>query len=89
MASGFTIASPYDAPHYRKPAKTAKLIDLRFDVLLDPRSEMMLPLSVLAESLPDLLWNPQGGGTRIPPDAAVRPEELWHLHLARIGLMSD
>jgi 5-methylcytosine-specific restriction enzyme A len=86
MASGFAVSTPFEAPHYSDPKKTANYTDLRYDVLLNPRSEVLLHRSLLLSELPDVHWSPQGSGITIAPEAAARLEELWRHHLASIGL---
>jgi len=86
MASGFTVSAPFEARHYSDPTKTANYTYLRYDVLLNPRSEELLHRSLLLEELPDVQWSPQGSGISIAPEAAARLEDLWRRHLALIGL---
>ncbi|MFM2199590.1 MAG: hypothetical protein RLZZ505_3022 [Verrucomicrobiota bacterium] len=86
MASGFALSAPFEAPHFSDSTRTANYTDLRYDVLLNPNTEDILPRSVLLSELPDVQWSPQGSGISIPPDAADRLEELWRQHLVSLGL---
>jgi 5-methylcytosine-specific restriction protein A len=86
MASGFTISATFVEPHYSDPLKTANYTNLRYDVLLNPRTEKLLERSLLLKELPDVQWSPQGSGITIAGEAAARLEELWSHHLASIGL---
>ncbi len=89
MASGFAVSAPFSAPHYSDPTRLANYTNLRYDVLLDPKTEALLASTLLQNELPDVRWSPQGSGISIPPESAARLEELWRLHLADIGLAPD
>jgi 5-methylcytosine-specific restriction protein A len=86
MASGFAVSTPFKAPHFSDQTRTANYADLRYDVLLNPNAENILPRSVLLSELPNVQWSPQGSGISIPPEASARLEELWRQHLASLGL---
>ncbi len=89
MASGVAVSAPLEAPHYSDPKRTANYADLRYDVLLNPNKENLLPRSLLLSELPEVHWSPQGSGISVAPEAAARLEELWRHHLASIGLASQ
>ncbi len=89
MASGFALSAPFKAPHYSDPTKTANYTDLRYDVLLNPRSEALLGRPLLLKELPDVQWSPLGSGITIAPEGAARLEELWQHHLGTIGLATQ
>ena len=80
------MSAPFKAPHYSDPMKLANYIDLRYDVLLNPKSEDLLDRSLLMHDLPDAQWSPQASGITIAPESAAKLEEIWRCHLGDIGL---
>lgn len=89
MASGFAVSTPFKAPHFSDPTRTANYTNLRYDVLLNPNAEDLLARSTLLSELPDVQWSPQGSGISIPSEAADKLEGLWQQHLALLGLNSQ
>ncbi len=86
MASGYSISTSFEAPHYSDPTKTANYTSIRYDVLLNPKTEELLERNLLIQKLPDVNWSPQGSGVTIHPDAAFELEQFWRYHIATIGL---
>lgn len=86
MASGAVVSSPFEDEHYADTKKTAWYVQIRFDVLLHPGKEEILPQQMLREKIPTVHWSPQGSGITIPPTEAALLESLWSTHLIQIGL---
>lgn len=89
VASGWVTSEPRDAPHWdpakRRKGSLARVVDLQFDVLLDPDGEVVLDVAELHRgSLADVHWRTQISGIQIPDDAAQELERVWESHLARI-----
>ncbi len=87
IASGVvTSEEPFEDTHYSEPDRTAIYVDARFDVLLHPDREAILPRARLNEPPLDTVhWDTQAGGITIPPDAAAALEELWRQFLLSRG----
>lgn len=85
MASGQALSSPFPAGHFNDPGSKALYINLRYDVLLNPKEEALLSREVLREALPKVQWSPQASGITIPADSAAKLEEIWKAHLKGRG----
>jgi 5-methylcytosine-specific restriction protein A len=90
MGSGFVISpKPYAGKNSGKGgtrrSKAALFVDVKFDVILDPDSDPILPKSRLNHGkLANVNWNTSRTALQIPGDAARELEVLWKRHLARI-----
>jgi 5-methylcytosine-specific restriction protein A len=62
-----------------------KIIALRYDALLNPDNEEVLPRSILTKYVRGVLWSPRASGTSLPAKAASKVESLWRRHLGRDG----
>ncbi len=84
MASGTVIEPPYEGPHWDPDiSKPALYVDVRFDALLDPGSDDILPRELLDEGpFVGMHWNTQSSGTTIPANVAGALEEAWGEWLA-------
>ena len=86
FGSGFTASEAFEAPHYneelRNQGKTAIFVDVTFDSLYDPRTQIKIGIEELTELHPTI-WNAQGSGKKIPFDAAASLSKLW---LKRTGI---
>ncbi len=91
VASGHALTSPVsreiDFDEKRLGAMT-NYIDVRFDALLDPAIDGVLPRGALNQGpLADVNWGAQSGGIAVGAEAAELLEELWAEHLAGMGLV--
>jgi 5-methylcytosine-specific restriction protein A len=93
IASGVAVSEVRQVEHWdperAEIGRPANVIDLRFDVLIDPERN---PDSVLkledmhADELAEMNWHPQASGTIIPPRAARQLEQLlWQYHGRLVG----
>jgi hypothetical protein len=68
----------FEDVHWSDPTKTARYIDVRFDVLLDADHEPIFRRSWLEdEALRRVHWNTQVSGITIPDDTAAELENRW------------
>lgn len=89
FASGYVTSGSILAQHFTDPKKSAVYVDVDFDVLLDPRSDV-LPRELLDEPrFASVNWNTQSGGIVIPRDVAAGLEEAWEDHVRRKGLCPE
>lgn len=79
IASGTVIEPPYEDLHWDVTgSKPALYVDVKFDALLDPESDDILPRELLGEPpFSDMHWNAQSSGTTIPVNVARALEEVW------------
>ena len=82
FASGTVVRKPYEAEHWdeKKAAagETCYFIRVRFDTLLDPDSDQILPRESLNVSpFSTMHWDTQMSGVSIPDDVAKQLEKLW------------
>jgi 5-methylcytosine-specific restriction protein A len=90
FASGEVVSDVrYEDRHWdkSKPGKLAWYVKVRFEALLNPDGEPILPLERLL--LPDLAagpWRVLGNGKSIPPPVAATLERVWAEFLGRTGL---
>lgn len=91
MASGMATSDVFQREHWDREraaaGKPANIVELRFDVLIDPdqNPEGVLLLDDLQSGvLAEVNWRPQASGTEIPPQAARRLEQLWWQHHGRL-----
>jgi 5-methylcytosine-specific restriction protein A len=86
MASGEVLTEPYQEEHFSDPTQKAWYVDVRFDILLHPQDEEILPRATLRDAVPNVHWKPQASGMTIPAEEAAMLHNLWSNHLLRIGL---
>ena len=78
MGSGHAASTVYQGASWDPHHDTANYVDLRFDALLDPLVDGVLPLARLHSGpLAGVNWNTQSSGISIDDAAAARLEELW------------
>ncbi len=87
VASGFvTSDTPFESDHFSDPGRSALYVDTRFDVLLHPDREPILPRTSLdSVALATVHWDTQLSGIIIAPDAAAELEERWRAFLLQRG----
>ncbi|MGE0558015.1 MAG: HNH endonuclease [Burkholderiales bacterium] len=87
MASGVSRSKPYLDDHWDdNRSDKALYIKARLDVLLDPESDGVLPLSNLRDgALGRVNWRTQSSGISIAPEAAEELEKRWHKFLEERG----
>jgi 5-methylcytosine-specific restriction protein A len=87
MASGYAKSFPYFGKHWDKSRNGKALyIDVRFDALLVPEEDGVLPVSRLQTGqLKAVNWRTQASGISIAPPAASELEELWRTFLEERG----
>lgn len=87
VASGFVTSSePVTAEHFTEEGRSALYVDVRFDVLLHPDREPILPRASLnSGALATVHWDTQVSGITIAPNAAAELEELWRAFLTERG----
>jgi 5-methylcytosine-specific restriction protein A len=80
FGSGVTVSKPFESPHYndklRNLGKTACYVNVDFDSLYDPRTQIKVGFDQLVELHPTI-WNSQGSGKKIPFDAAASLAKIW------------
>ena len=87
VASGYARSAPYEQAHWDEQRDDLALyVDVRFDTLLAPDRDGVLPLSKLKEApLDKINWKTQSSGISIePPEAAVL-ETVWRDFLQERG----
>ena len=81
IASGFAAGEPFECEHWdaqkASDGQRIRRIKIRFDRILDYRSETILPQKQLQEEFPNQKWNPQGSGIAIKDEYCERLEEIW------------
>lgn len=86
FASGYVTHGPKTDRHFTDQKKQANYIDIEFDVLLDPRADV-LPREILERApFSSVNWGTQSGGIVISPDVASRLEDIWDEHVRGLGL---
>jgi 5-methylcytosine-specific restriction protein B len=83
MGSGYAVSTPYKASHYSgETGKTATYVQLKWDALLDPERDKVLPLVELRQRIPEVNWTTNNSGIVIAPYARSRVEQMWKSHLS-------
>ena len=87
MASGTATSFVYPDKHWDESREdSANYIEVRFDSLLDPEVDGVLPLSVLNTGPTSRTnWTPQASGTTIDPISASHLDILWSSFLEANG----
>ncbi len=87
LASGaVTSDEPIVDEHFSEEGRSALYVSVRFDVLLHPHREQILPRSALESgAMADVHWDTQASGISISPNAAAELEELWRAFLIKHG----
>ncbi len=83
MAAGWIVDGPEERPHY-EPQRAANnekawFVRVRFDALLNPAVEPILPHEQLSHQriLSAQNWSPRGSGISIRSDIAAELEVVW------------
>lgn len=83
MGSGYSESVPYQDAHYSGEAgKQADYVKLKWDALLDPEHDRILPLAELQQKIPEVHWTTHSSGIVIPPSARSKVEVMWKSHLS-------
>jgi 5-methylcytosine-specific restriction enzyme A len=80
MASGAVTQGSYPVPHWdeHKPGRVTQCIDIRWDALLHPEQQAILPRAELNHPrFSPMHWNTQSSGIRIPDGVAFELERTW------------
>jgi 5-methylcytosine-specific restriction protein A len=79
LASGFALSGVYQKSHWNpEHSGPANYIDVRFDRILSPESDGVLPIEILKIGpTAGVNWSPQASGTSIDSSTAIHLEELW------------
>ncbi|MDQ3012514.1 MAG: hypothetical protein M3X11_17620 [Acidobacteriota bacterium] len=82
VAAGWAESIPEEKSHWddikAAAGQKALYVSVRFDVLLNPATEKILPRKNLNEGiLGNMHWDTQLSGIRIPDDIAAKLEEEW------------
>lgn len=87
MASGFAKSAPYKDEHWDESRSNEALyVAVRFDSLLAPEQDGVLPLSRLQSgALAKVNWRTQSSGISVPPLAASQLDRLWRAFLEERG----
>ena len=87
VASGIvTSEEPFPDDHFTNAGRSALYVCARFDMLLHPNREPVLPRANLnSGALAAVHWSTQASGITIAPDAAAELEELWRAFLTMRG----
>jgi len=82
IGAGTIIKGSYEEPHW-DPAKahagrTSRYVKIRFDTLLDPETEVILPREALdVPPFSNMHWSTQMSGIRIPDVVAKALSKAW------------
>ena len=80
FGSGHVKHEPVEEPHFneekRMAGKTSLFVEVEFDHLYDPMTDIKVDRDELL-SLNPTVWDSQGSGKRIPPEAASDLETIW------------
>lgn len=80
IGSGVAESDVFEADHWDDEkyaaGESARYVDVRFDNLLNPDNEAVLPRKEL-DHLGEMHWDSQGSGIQIPDVVANRLENLW------------
>jgi len=80
FGSGYVVSEPVEEPHFneekRSKGKTSLFVDVEFDRLYDPLTEIKIDRSELMALDPNV-WDSQGSGKSVPDDVAAEVEVLW------------
>lgn len=88
IGSGWIISMPFEAPHWdgtlAESGGYARFVEIVFDSLLNPDTEQILELDILANDpvLTQMNWLSQASGVRIPESVADELQTLWSDFLA-------
>ncbi len=87
MASGYALSSVFQHEHWDSNRDDlANYVDVRFDTILVPDVDGVLPLFVLQNGPTSKThWTPQASGTSIDPVSAMHLDMIWHSFLEKKG----
>jgi len=87
IASGYAKLPPHAGAHWDETRNDEALyVDVRFDALLDPEGDEILPLEQLRNGpLAAVNWRTQSSGISIAPAAASHLDTLWRSCLEALG----
>lgn len=90
VGAGFAVSEPYEEVHWREEkarvGRTTMYLKVRWETLLNPETESILPREWLNEGLLSKVnWNTQISGISIRSEVADVLEERWEAFLGRRG----
>jgi 5-methylcytosine-specific restriction protein A len=92
VGAGTVVTEPFEAEHWdavkRASGKFALYIRAKFDVILDPDSEIFQFGRLSDPAFAGMHWAPQASGTTIPDIVAANLEDAWRSFVAQLGLTS-
>jgi 5-methylcytosine-specific restriction protein A len=86
FASGYVTHGPTTACHFTDRQKQATYVDIEFDVLLDPRADVLPREQLDRAPFASVNWGTQSGGITIVQDVAILLEDIWDKHVRGLGL---
>lgn len=86
FASGYVTRGPSAGRHFTNRQKQATYVDVEFDVLLDPRVDVLPRERLDQPPFGAVNWGTQSGGIVIASEVASRLEDIWDEHVRTLGL---
>lgn len=81
LGHGLVRSDPFEDEHFAKPGRTARFVEVAFDVLLYEGD--ILGRDVLEHVIPEVAWRYQfQSGNRVDPEINARLLELWNDHIS-------
>lgn len=82
FASGEVVSDVFEDLHWNKEklslGKTAKYVKIKYDVLLNPETDVILPREILQQPpFSQMNWDIRMSGIQIPDSIASEIETLW------------
>src|SRR5690349_2296190 len=88
MAAGIATSEVFEDAHYdparERAGDTMLYVRGKYEALLNPESEEILPLELLQARVPDVYWTPPASGFPVSEEPAKRLEGMWRTHLSRV-----
>lgn len=81
VMSGTFCSEPYQSEDWSGRGRTTFYMDMILDIVIDPKSDKVLPSSRLEKYLPSIEWTKGHSGLIIEPEDALSLEKIWYNHL--------
>lgn len=81
---GTFTSDPYEDEDWSGQGRKTYYMDMRWESVVKPDSDKVLPASKLIEAIPEVDWTKGKAGVEVAPEIAAKIETLWKEHLESV-----
>lgn len=81
---GTFTSDPYEGEDWSGQGRKIYYMDMRWESVVKPDSDKVLPASKLIEAIPEVDWTKGKAGVEVAPEIAAKIDALWKEHLESV-----